>query len=122
MKVTLFGTTVFLHPATNLLVDVSMIALQLSRESYISLLLLTEIKDKLSQHPNALPPIVLTLYGIVTEDRPTQHIKASSPMLVTLLGIITDFKPVHHAKAPMPMEVTPLPIIIDVKPSHPLKA
>ena len=38
MLVTLLGITVFLHPAISLLVDVSMIALQFSRESYVALL------------------------------------------------------------------------------------
>lgn len=47
--VTLLGTTVVLHPAIKVLDDVSIIALQLSRESYTGLLLSTTIVVRLIQ-------------------------------------------------------------------------
>ena len=41
MKVTELGMVVFLQPTTKLFIDVSIIALQLLRESYVSLFLST---------------------------------------------------------------------------------
>ena len=43
-----------------------------------------------SQPANALSPIDVTLFGIVTDVRPLQYAKARSPIEVTLLGIVTD--------------------------------
>ena len=65
MLVTLFGIFVFLHPIINVLVDVSMIALQLSLLSYTSLLL-TTIFSNLLQPINADTSILVTLLGIST--------------------------------------------------------
>ena len=47
--VTLFGMTVFLHPAIMVLDAVSIIALQLSRESYLGLPLSTLMEVRLLQ-------------------------------------------------------------------------
>ncbi len=72
MDVTLLGMTVFLQPAIRALDDVSMMALQLSRESYFAL------------------PVSTTI-----EVKPLQRRKAVSPMDVTLLGMVTEVKPLH---------------------------
>ena len=56
---------------------------------------------------------------IVTEVKPLQPSKALPPMLVTLLGIVTDdFKPEHPSKALTPMLVTLLGIVTEVKPEQ----
>jgi len=70
MAVTEFGIIVFLQPATNLFVAVSIIALQLSRESYVALFLST-----------------------ITEVSPEQPIKATLLMSVTELGMVTEVSP-----------------------------
>ena len=53
MEVTELGMMVFLHPTTNLLVYVSIIALQLSRESYLLLSLSTTTEVSPEQPPKA---------------------------------------------------------------------
>ena len=72
MLVTEFGIIVFLHPDINVFVDVFIIALQLSRESY------TVFPD-----------------STIIDVKPLQEAKAASPMLVTLLGIVTLVKPLQ---------------------------
>ena len=67
--VTLLGITVFLQPKINVLVAVSIIALQLLRESYIEFPLDTTIVVRPVQPENAEPPMLVTLLGIVTEVR-----------------------------------------------------
>ena len=42
---------------------------------------------------NALSPISVTLFGIVTDFSPEQPENAEVPMFVTLLGIVTDVSP-----------------------------
>lgn len=54
--VTEFGINVFLHPANNLLVEVSMIALQFSLESYTGLAVSTVICSRLLQPAKQLSP------------------------------------------------------------------
>ena len=49
MEVTELGMVVFLQPTTNVFVDVSIIALQLSRESYMTLFLSTTTEVSLEQ-------------------------------------------------------------------------
>ncbi len=70
MLVTLLGIIVFLHPAINVLVAVSMMALQFSRESYLGLLESTFIDVRLEQLPKAKYPILVTLLGMVIEVKP----------------------------------------------------
>ena len=53
MFVTLLGIMVFWHPQINVLVEVSIMALQLSRESYIAFPEPTLIEAKLRQNENA---------------------------------------------------------------------
>ena len=72
MDVTLLGIIVFLHPAIKVFDDVSMIALQLLRESYFSLPLSTLIEVRPLQGEKAEVPMDVTLLGMVTEVRPLQ--------------------------------------------------
>ena len=76
MAVTELGMIVLLQPTINLFVDVSIIALQLSRESYVPLFLST-----------------------VTEVSPEQQEKADEPIEVTELGMVTEVSPEQSAKA-----------------------
>ena len=72
MLVTLLGMVVFMQPLINVFEDVSIIALQLLRESYIVLPLSTFIDVKLEQPAKAQSPMLVTLLGMVTEVRPEQ--------------------------------------------------
>ena len=72
MLITLFGITVFSHPAISVFVAVSMIALQLLRESYAMLPLSTLMAVRPLQPEKGLRPMLVTLFGIVTEVRPQQ--------------------------------------------------
>ena len=74
---------VLLQPTINLFVDVCIIALQLSRESYVPLFLST-----------------------VTEVSPEQQEKADEPIEVTELGMVTEVSPEQPWKARLPIEVT----------------
>ena len=76
MDVTLLGMIVFLHPAIKVLFEVSMMALQLLRESYFGFPLST-----------------------VMDVRSLQYSKAELPMDVTLLGMVIDVRPLQDAKA-----------------------
>jgi hypothetical protein len=58
------GMTVFLHPATNVLDEVSIIPLQLFRESYLALPDATEMEVKLEQEEKADSHIFVTLLGM----------------------------------------------------------
>ena len=60
----------------------------------------------LLQSSKALSPMLVTLFGMVTEVKPLQPRKAYSPMLVTLLGIVTEVKLRQPEKADSPMLVT----------------
>ena len=67
------GMTVVLHPAIMVLVDVSIIALQLSRESYTLLFPSTVICSRDVQPPKNPFPIFVTKEGIlifVREEHP----------------------------------------------------
>ena len=72
MLVTEFGITVFIHPEINVFVFVSIIALQLSRESYFGFPESTSIVVRLEQSENAEPPMMVTELGMVTLVRPEQ--------------------------------------------------
>ena len=70
MLVTLDGIIVLLNPWINVLVAVSIIALQLFLLSYVWLLLSTTMLVKLLQPANGASPMLVTLDGIVIEVRP----------------------------------------------------
>ena len=94
MLVTLEGIFVFLHPAIKVFEDVLIIALQLFRESKTEFPDSTTIEVKPPQSINALPPMLVTLEGIVTEVKPLP-MNAQAPMLVTLEGISMEVKLIH---------------------------
>ena len=50
--------------------------------------------------------MLVTEFGIVTDDKPEHCAKALLPILVTEFGIVTDAKPTHSPKALSPMLVT----------------
>ena len=93
--VTELGIIVFLQPAISSFVEVSIIALQLSRESYFLLLFSTIIEVKPLQNKNASSPIVATELGIVIDVKPLQYENALEPIVATELGIVIDVKPLQ---------------------------
>ena len=74
--VTLLGMVVFLQPAISVLDVVSIIALQLSRESYFVFPDSTLIEVRLLQEPTVLPAMLVTLLGMVKEVKPLHWKKA----------------------------------------------
>ena len=107
---------VFGQPAISVLDVVSIMALQLSRESYFVFPDSTLIEVKPS-HSGKIPcPMLVTLLGMVIEVRLLQPWKTPLPMLVTLLGMVIEVRPVQYSKAEASMLVTPLTIVTEVKP------
>ena len=93
MAVTDLGIIVFWQPVINVLLAVSIIALQFSRESYTVFPSSTMIDVKLEQRQNALPSMEVTELGMVTLVRPLQPRNAMQPMEVTELGMVTLVRP-----------------------------
>ena len=122
MPVTLLGIIVDEQPAIKLLVAVSMIALQLLRESYTGLPFSTTMETRLEQLRNASFPMLVRLLGIIIEVRPEQYPNAHSPMFVTLLGIVMDVRVLQPRKAESPMLVTLLGIVMELRLLQPRKA
>ena len=73
MLVTLLGMVVFWQPDINVLDAVSIIALQLSRESYFVFPDFTLIEVRPLQPPKAASPMLVTLLPMVIEVRPLQY-------------------------------------------------
>ena len=69
MDVTLLGKVVFLHPTINVFDEVSMIALQLLRESYFGLSFSTSIEVRAQQPEKAPGSMYVKLLGMVIEVR-----------------------------------------------------
>ena len=88
--VTLSGIMAFLHPAINLFVEVSIIALQLLRLSYFRLFASTVIDMRLGQWRKMKFPMLVTLCGMSIVLRLMQSQKASLPMVVMLFGRLID--------------------------------
>jgi hypothetical protein len=65
--------------------------------------------------PKAPAPILLTELGILIDVRLEQSPKALSLILVTVFGIKTDDNPVQPIKVPMPIFVIEPGILIDVR-------
>ena len=76
MVVTELGMMVFIQPVINMLVLVSMMALQLFRESYFVFPLSTFIEVRPLQPEKASLPMEVTLLGMVTEVSLSQLMKA----------------------------------------------
>ena len=92
MLVTLLGMVVPLHPTTNVFRFLSIIALQLSRESYFVFPLATLMVDNFVQPAKGLLPMVDTLLPMLTVVRLVQPSKAPLPIIITLISI--DVRPV----------------------------
>ena len=106
MLVTLEGMVVFIQPLINVLDDVSIIALQLSRESYTAFPESTIMEFKPEQRAKALLPMLVTLLGMKMEVSPWQLEKASFPMLVTPSGMVMAVRDVQLWKAFSPISFT----------------
>ena len=106
MLVTDEGMVVVLQPAIRVLLAVSIIALQLSRESYFVFPASTLMLVKPVQSSNALYPMLVTDEGMVMLVKPVQPENAHSPMLVTDEGMVMLVKPVQPENAAYPMLVT----------------
>ena len=106
MLVTFSGIIVAEHPAINLLLLVSTIALHPLRESYMVLPSATIMETRLLQPEEREPPILTTLLGIVMETRLLQSPKALRPMLVTLSGMFMKVRLLQPKKPNSPMLVT----------------
>ena len=99
MVVTLLGIVLLPQPINRVLVAVSIIALQLSRLSYVVLPSSTTIEVR-EEQPEKVPyPMLVTLLEIVMEVREEQSRKAQSLMLVTLLGIVIEVREEQPSKA-----------------------
>lgn len=110
--------TVHLQPAISLFVEVSIIALQLFRESYLLLFGSTLIAVNSEQPAKASLPISVTELGIemgVSLEHPS---KAAFPISVMEFGRVIDFNPKHLSKAPLPIFITESGIVMDVSPVH----
>lgn len=88
-----FGMVVFLQPTINLFVEVSIIALQLSRESYVRLFLSTIMEFSPLQSLKAPIPIDVIELGMVTFASLEQPKKAASPIDVTEFGMTVFLQP-----------------------------
>ena len=95
MLVTLEGIIVVLQPWINVFVEVSIIALQLLRESYLLLFSSTIIDVRELQPQNASLPMLVTLEGMEMDVRELQLRNAEYPMLVTLEGMEMDVRELH---------------------------
>ena len=104
---------VVLHPFINLLVADSIIALQLSLESYFEFPSSTLIEVRRLQPEKAPSPIVVTEFGIVTEVREEQPLKASLPIVMRELGKVTEIKELQLRKASSPIVVTEFGIVTE---------
>ena len=118
MLVTDEGMVVVLQPATRVLLAVSIIALQLSRESYFVLPASTLMLVKPVQRSNAYLPKLVTDEGMLTLVRPVQSLNAPCPMLVTDEGMVMLVKPVQRENAEPPMLVTDEGMVMLVRPVH----
>ena len=140
MEITLLGIKEPLHPIINVLEDVSIMALHLSRESYLGFpsstinefrplqpakaelpmevtLLGIVIELRLVQPWKELAPKFFTLLPMITDAKLVQSIKALSSIEVTLFGITTEVRVLQLRKAPFPIEVTLLGMIVFLQPS-----
>ena len=118
--VTVLGIIVLLQPRISVFVAVSMMALQLSRESYLVFSTETLIEDNPVQPLKALAFMAVTLEGMFTEVRPMQPWNALSPILVTPEGMSIEVRPKQPLNILLPMLVNPVGIV--VRPVQPWNA
>lgn len=106
------GMVVFWQPVMSVLEAVSMMALQLLRESYFVLPLATTMLVNPLQPSKADLPIEVTELGMVILDRLLQSSNADSPIEVTELGILMLVRLLQSSNADPPKEVTELGILM----------
>ena len=109
------GMTVVLHPWIIVLVDVSIIALQFSRESYTLLFLSTVIDSREEQAVKQSLPKLVTEDGMAMDVREEQPLKQKFPKLVTEDGMVTDVREVQFQKQKSPKLVTEDGMVMDVR-------
>ena len=116
------------HPAIRVLVAVSIIALQFSRESYVVLPLSTTIAVRAEQPWNAYRPMLVTELGIVVDWHPAIRVLVAVSIIAlqlsresnTMLPLSTtmEVREEHLLNARFPMLVTELGIVIEVREEH----
>jgi len=106
ISVTESGIIVLAQPAINLFVSVSMMALQLLRESYVLFPSDTIILVRLEQPVKAQEPIFVTRSGMTMLFKSVQPLKASIPILVTESGMTMLVRLLRPLKASPPISVT----------------
>ena len=114
MVVMVFGITVFLHPWTNVLVLVSMMALQLPFELKTGLSWSTTILDTLEVPPKAKFPMETTDFGMVIEVKLLHPLNAPNSKVVTF-GKVALVRDLHPMKALSPMVVTEAGMVMDFR-------
>jgi len=92
MVVTLLGIVVFLQPTIRVFVSVSIMALQLSLESYFELPVSTVMEASPGHCENASFPMEVTPLGIVIAARAEQEEKALLEIVTTLVPMTTEDK------------------------------
>ena len=106
---------VALQPDINVLVFVSIMALQSSRESYTAFPLSTFKTSKFEHPEKGECPIFSTVSGITILVKDVQPLKASAPISIRPCGKTISLRFVHPEKASKSIFLTPLPITIFVK-------
>ena len=96
--VTELGISVLLQPTIKVLVNVSIIALQFSLESYTVLPASTDIFSKPIHPKKHSPPKLVTELGMIMEFKPLQPLKQLCSNTVTELGMVIEVKPLQSAK------------------------
>ena len=112
-----FGIIVFLQPVIKVFVLVSIMALELSRESKDVFSLFMTILFNLEQRINASLPIEFTELPMVTEVRLEQSKNALSPTEVTEFGMAIEVNPSQSKNASSPIAVTEFGIIVFLQPA-----
>lgn len=115
--VTELGMMVFLQPVISLFVAVSMIALQLSLESYLLLFGATARLASFEQRKKAFSPIAVTELGIVMDSSLEHPKKAHSPIVVTNSGIVMDIREQQPKNASSPIVVMVLGMMVRQQPA-----
>ena len=118
INVTVAGILVLLQPTIRALVAETIIALQLSLESYLVFWGETIIEDKPEQFLKAPVPIEFNELPIFNDVKPLHPLNAYCPILVTEFGIDKDVKPLQLENALSSIDVTELGIVTDVKHSQ----
>ena len=116
IEVTPSGIEVPLQPKSRVLVAVSIMALQLERESYTGLSDATFMVVRAILCSNNTLPIFSTPLPMFTEAKEEQLMNAPSPNSFTELGMVMEVKASQPLNAKRLIASTPLPMLTDFKP------